>query len=113
MTTNSVNCWGSLVTSIRPPCRLTMMSCDREAEACTFAGRFGREEWIENLFLHLRWDTGAIVANAYFDLVLICACAGSNQWFEVATAIVSHTTGHRMEPVRDQVEQNAGDLLGK
>ena len=35
---------------------------DGEAKAGAFSGGLRREEGIENLFLHLRWNAGAIVA---------------------------------------------------
>jgi hypothetical protein len=36
---------------------------DGEAQPGTFAGRFRREERVEHLFFHVRWNTGAIVAD--------------------------------------------------
>jgi hypothetical protein len=39
---------------------------DGEAQPGTFAGRFRREERVEHLFFHVRWNTGAIVADPDF-----------------------------------------------
>ena len=40
-----------------------------QAKPCPFAGRFCRKEWVEQLLLHLRRDTGAVVADSDFDLI--------------------------------------------
>lgn len=42
---------------------------DREAEPGSFTGRLGREEWREQLTLHLGRYADAVVADADLDLV--------------------------------------------
>ena len=42
---------------------------DGKAKAGAFSGGFGREEWIGHLFLHVRSDARAVVANGYFHAV--------------------------------------------
>jgi hypothetical protein len=44
---------------------------DRQAKACAFTSRFGREEWIEYLFLHVGRDTCAVIPRSLFDQ-LVC-----------------------------------------
>ena len=40
-----------------------------QAQPSPFTGRLGREEWVEQLLLHLGWNAGAVVADADFDAV--------------------------------------------
>jgi hypothetical protein len=40
---------------------------DRQAKAFAFTSRFGREEWIEYLFLHVGRDTCAVIPRSLFD----------------------------------------------
>jgi hypothetical protein len=42
---------------------------DGETKAGAFASRFGREEGIEHLFFHVRWNPGAVVANPDFHTI--------------------------------------------
>ena len=42
---------------------------DGQAQPSPFTGRLGRKEGIEQLFLRLRWDTGAVVADPNLDAV--------------------------------------------
>jgi hypothetical protein len=42
---------------------------DREAEAGALTSGLRRKEWIEDLFLHLGRDAGAIVPDRYFDAI--------------------------------------------
>ena len=47
----------------------------------SFAGRLGREKWIEHLVLHVRRNAGAIVPDRYFDPVSEILGGGSQDWF--------------------------------
>jgi hypothetical protein len=42
---------------------------ERETKAGSFAGRLGREEWIEHLFPHFGRDAAAVIANPDLDAV--------------------------------------------
>src|SRR5262249_13858783 len=42
---------------------------DGEAEAGSFSGRLSREEGIEHLFPHFRWNARTVVANSYLNFV--------------------------------------------
>ena len=78
---------------------------DGETKPCPFSGRLGREERIEDLFLHLRKDAGAVVAYADFDTVPKVLGRGSKGWLVVAAIRFRFALGRRIKAVGDQVEQ--------
>ena len=84
---------------------------DGQAEPSPFTGRFGRKERVEQLFLHLRRDTGAVVAYPDFDPVAEVLGRRSKRRLVVASICLRFTLGRRIEAVGDQVEQRPRDLL--
>ena len=85
----------------------------RQSKSGAFAGRLGGEEGIEHLLLHLWRDAGAVVADADFDMVIAPARRRGDQSARIRSSIVGLSLGHRIEAVRYQVEQHAGDFLRK
>src|SRR5271157_3186764 len=85
---------------------------EREAKSGALAGRLGGEERIEHLFLHLRRDAGAIVADADLDPVTQTFGRGSKRRLETFSA-PSLALGRGIEAVADEVEQDTRDLLRK
>src|SRR6516165_10552031 len=86
---------------------------DGEAKASAFPGRLGREEGIEHLFLHLRRNADAVVANR--DLYAIAEALRrrrESRLIAIAT-ILLFAFGRRIEAVGDQVQESPRDLLRK
>src|SRR6516164_11449837 len=83
---------------------------DGQAKASAFPGGLGREEWIEDLFPHLRRDACAVIA--YPDLHTITEVSGCGRQRGLVTAVrLRFAFGCRIEAVRDQVQQHACDFL--
>ena len=81
-----------------------------QAEAGALARRLGGEERIEHPLLHLGRNSRAIVADPDLDLVAeILGCRAQGGLEVPACALLA--LGRGVEPVRDQVEQDARDLL--
>src|SRR6478735_8573133 len=57
---------------------------DGEAESSAFPSRFGREKWIEHLFLHARRNATTIVADRYLNTVAKAFGSGSKGRLVVA-----------------------------
>jgi hypothetical protein len=60
---------------------------DGQAKASALASRFCREEGIEHLFLYLRWNAGAVVANPDLNLVAE-VLGGSSKSGLIAIALI-------------------------
>ena len=86
---------------------------DRQAEARAFASRLGGEERIEHLFANLWRNPNTIVP--YPDLHAVAEAIGRsrNGGLEAIAALLPLALACRVEAVRDQVEENPSDLLGK
>src|SRR5215831_18733005 len=70
----------------------------RQAEPCTFAGRLGREEGLEQLLPVLRRNANAIVAHPDFDA--FAELAGSDlQGRAVSAVALTATPGNGIEAV--------------
>lgn len=82
-----------------------------QAQPCAFSGRLGGEEGVEYLLFHLGWNASAIVADADLDTTVARARGRGDLWLEIRSSIVGLALGHRIEAVRDKVEQHAGDFL--
>ena len=84
----------------------------RETKPSAFACRLGRKERIEHLFLYFGRNAGAVIANA--DLHGIAEIPGGRMehrlkpWANLQLALV-----RRIESIRDQVQECAGDFLRK
>src|SRR4029077_12420972 len=86
---------------------------DREPKPRTFARWFGRKERIEHLVPDLRRNPNTIVT--YPDLYAVAEAFGRSRdgGLKAIAALLSLALGCRVEAVRDEVEQDAGDLLWK
>src|SRR6516165_713800 len=86
---------------------------DGKAKPRAFSGRFSSEERGEQLLLYLWRNTRAVVADA--DLHPVAeAFGGDLEGGFIATVIeLRFPLRRRIEPVRDQVQQNTGDILRK
>src|SRR6516164_2285171 len=86
---------------------------DGKAKPGAFSGRFGSEERGEQLLLHLRRNTRAVVADT--DLHPVAEIFGRRGQGRLVVAAItfSFSLGRRIEPVRDQVQQNPRDVLRK
>src|ERR1700733_2138921 len=84
---------------------------DGKTEPSSFPGRLGRKERVEQLFLNLRRNTGAIVANSDFDAVTEVLGRRSQRRLVVTSICLRVALSGRIEPVGDQVEQHPRDLL--
>ena len=95
---NSVNTSGSVSTSIRPPCCLTMMSCviERPSPVPSPVGLVVKNG-IEHLFPHLGRNTGAIVANADFDRLPRFFVVASSVGSKAASPILGLAFGSGIE----------------
>jgi len=83
---------------------------DGKPKPGSFAGRLGREEWIEHLFLHVRRNAGAIVADRYFDPIAEVFGGGCQDRF-VAAICLGRTLRRGIKAVGNEVEQGASNLL--
>src|SRR5215510_6311033 len=86
---------------------------DREPKPGTFSGWLGRKEWIEDLFLHVRWNTGAVIPNPDFHTIAKASCRGRQGWFIAIAISLGSTPCCRIKAVRDQVEKHPRDILRK
>ena len=72
---------------------------DGETEAGAFAGRLGCKERIEDLFLHLGRDAGAIVADPDFHTVAEVPGGRYKGWLVVASIPLCTALGRRVEAI--------------
>src|SRR5215813_11871937 len=82
---------------------------DRQAEPSSFAGRFGREKWLEQLVAKFGPDADAVVAHA--DLYHLAEIARRHLQPEARLAGMAAAFVGGIEAVSEQVEQDAGDIL--
>src|SRR3954451_1729336 len=85
----------------------------RQTKPGPFTRRLSCEEWIEHLFLDLGRDARAVIANTDFHAVAEISRGCAEHWLEWYLAVIRLALGERVEPVRDQVQEYAGDLLRK
>src|SRR5215467_3369786 len=86
---------------------------DGQTKSGAFAGRLGREEGIEYLFLHVWRNAGAIVPDCYFDTVTQVSGCGNKSWLIVAVIGFCCPLGRSVKAIGDQIEQNPSDILRK
>ena len=72
---------------------------DGEAKSGTFSGRLGREERIEDLFLHLGRNPGAVVADRYFHPVAEVLGRCRKRWLIVAAIGFRSALGRCIKPL--------------
>ena len=70
-----------------------------------------RKERIEDLFLHLGWNAGAIVTDRYFNPVAEAPRPGGKRGLVVAAIGFRPAFGRCVEAIRNQIEQNPCDVL--
>src|SRR5262249_5966803 len=85
---------------------------DRKAEARPFAGRFRGEERLKELVFDLRWNANAVVADGDFNRIAQIACRHLQGRLELRVAPLLLAFGSGVEPIAEQVETDAGDVLG-
>ena len=66
---------------------------------------------IEDLFLHLRRDAGAVVPNPDFDTVPQVLGRGRKRWLVIATICLGSALGRRIKAIGNQIEQDPCDVL--
>src|SRR5262245_334475 len=84
---------------------------DGEAKAGPLSCGFRREEGIEHLLLHLRWNTGAVVANPDFHTIAKTPGRGNECWHVIAAIRFRPALDRRIEAVRGQVQKRPSDVL--
>ena len=84
---------------------------DGKAQSGPFTGRFGREERVEHLLLHLGRNAGAVVANPDFYAIAEVFGRGSQRRLKIVAIGLRFTFSRRIEAVGDQVEQRPRNLL--
>ena len=72
---------------------------DGQTKPRAFSGRFGREERIEHLFLHLGRNAGAVVANPDFDAVAKVLGGGSEGWLVIAAIRLRFALGRCVKAI--------------
>src|SRR5262249_28698379 len=85
---------------------------DREAETGPLAGRLGGEERLEQPVTQFGRDADAVVADADLHGVAEVPCRYPQGRFELLVASLFLAFGGGVEAVTDQVETDAGDVLG-
>src|SRR5215813_9783451 len=85
---------------------------DRKAKARPFAGRLRGEEWLKQLVFDLRWNANAVVADVDFNRIAQIACRHLQGRLELRVAPLLLAFGSSIEPIAEQVETDAGDVLG-
>src|SRR5262245_57632474 len=83
---------------------------DREPEPGAFAGWLGGEERVEYFVPDLCRDAGAVVADSNLHLLAQATCGCRQSRLEAVASLVP-APGCGIEPIRDQVQEHASDLL--
>src|SRR5208282_1856826 len=84
---------------------------ERKTEAGPFAGRLGRKERVEHLFLDVTGNAGPVVADSDFDTVAEVLSRGSKRWFVAASISLRFALRGCIEAVGNQIKQHPGNLL--
>src|SRR5215472_6925712 len=85
---------------------------NRKAEARAFAGRLRGEERLKELVFDLRWNANAVVADVDFNRLAQIACRHLQGRLELRVAPLLLAFGSSIESIAEQVETDAGDVLG-
>src|SRR5215469_6884104 len=85
---------------------------DRKAEAGALAGWLGREEWLKELVSQFRRDADAVVADADFNGVAEILRRYLQSGLELGVAPLPLALGGGIEAIAEQIEADAGDVLG-
>src|SRR5271155_404677 len=84
---------------------------NRKAQPSSFAGRLCCKERIKQLLLYLRWNSSAVVADAYFNSVTKVLGRSRQRGLVAPSIHFRLTLGRGIEPVCDQVEQHPRNFL--
>src|SRR6516225_7164026 len=85
---------------------------DGKPEAGALAGRLGGEEWLKQLVFDLRWNANTVVADVDFNCIAQIACRHLQSRLELRVAPLLLAFGSGVEAIAEQVETDAGDVLG-
>jgi len=72
---------------------------DGEPKPGALSGRFRREEWIEHLLLHVRQNTGTVVADSDFDVVTQVLSRGNESGLVVVSLRIRFTLHRRVKAI--------------
>src|SRR5215475_3586180 len=86
---------------------------DGEAKASPFSSRFGREEGLEHLFLHVGRHASAIVADSDFHTITKVFGRGRESRLVVVTVGLYSAPGRSIEAVCNQIKKSPSDVLGE
>jgi hypothetical protein len=89
---------------------VTIFVAEGQAEPSALASRLRREEWLEQLVLDLGRNADPIVADADFDRFAEIVCRHRQRRLEVRRSAFT-PFGSGVEPVVDQIDEDAADLL--
>src|SRR5262249_17564169 len=84
---------------------------DRQAKAGALPGRLGGEERLEQLVPDLLGDADAVVANPDLHRVGQLTCRDAERGIEAGRCLHALAPARRIEPVAEQVQQHARDVL--
>src|SRR6516162_7013594 len=85
---------------------------DRKPEARPLARRLRGEERLKELVFDLRWNANAVVADVDFNRIAQIACRHLQGRLERRVAPLLLAFGGSIEAIAEQVETDAGDVLG-
>ena len=85
---------------------------DRQAKASAFTSRLGREERLKEPVAVFGRDAGAVVADTDFNRVTEIPRRYLQSGLELGVAPLSLALGGGIEAIAEQVEADAGDVLG-
>src|SRR5215475_232811 len=84
---------------------------DGKAKASAFPGRFGRKEWLEHLFFHVRRYASAVVTDPDFHTIAKVFSRGGECRLVVATIDFRSALGCSIEAVCNQIKKSPPDVL--
>src|SRR5215467_8608881 len=82
-----------------------------EAKPGAFSRGFRREEGIEHLFFHFRWNTSAVITDSDFHTIAKALGRGSKGWHVISPIRFRLAPGRCIKAVRDQVQKCPRDVL--
>ena len=85
---------------------------NRKAEARSFAGRLRGEERLKELVFDFWWNATAVVADVDFNRIAQIPCRHLQGRLELRVAPLLLAFGSSIEAIAEQVETNAGNVLG-
>src|SRR5262249_41015012 len=86
---------------------------DREAEAGAPSSWLSCKEWIEHLFLHVRRNTGPVIADYDFDTIAKVLGRRRQSRFVVVIIGLCFALGRSIEAICNQIKKSTSDVLRK